>query len=105
MSIGPLELLIIVLFGFLLLGGGVFVAAVIYGVARRAEQPSAASSDRMGGGPGVRAGGVVEHGVGATAEESAPETADKALAIARERYARGEINREEFEQIKATLGF
>lgn len=30
---------------------------------------------------------------------------DPALEAARERYARGEINREEFEEVKSTLGY
>lgn len=30
---------------------------------------------------------------------------DPALEAARERYARGEINREEFEEIRSTLGY
>lgn len=36
--------------------------------------------------------------------EASPQQRDPAFDAARERYARGEINREEFEEIKSTLG-
>ncbi|MHB9003139.1 MAG: SHOCT domain-containing protein [Coriobacteriia bacterium] len=37
-------------------------------------------------------------------DESVP-AGDPALEAARERYGRGEINREEFQEIKSTLGY
>ncbi|PKQ29614.1 MAG: hypothetical protein CVT60_04495 [Actinobacteria bacterium HGW-Actinobacteria-10] len=40
-----------------------------------------------------------------TAGDETATAADPALEAARERYARGEINREEFEEIKSTLGY
>jgi len=98
MGIGPLELLIIILVAFLLLGGGVFVAAVVYGITRRAAGLGTPGVDTA---HGTRS--PVTPADGAQTASSAAE--DSAMAIARERFARGEINREEFEQIKATLGF
>lgn len=78
-GIGPLELMIILLVGFFLIGSGVFVGAIVWGMGRNAASKPTGDPDE-------------------------PEQ-DNAMDIARERYARGEINHEEFEQIKSTLGY
>lgn len=79
LGIGPLELMIILLVGFFLIGSGVFVGAIVWGMSHNAASKPTGSPDE-------------------------PEQ-DNAMDIARERYARGEINHEEFEQIKSTLGY
>lgn len=55
-------------------------------------------------GPGtVMVWWLLTHGSAANDEKVPP--ADSALEAARERYGRGEINRNEFEEIKSTLGY
>lgn len=78
-GIGPLELMIILLVGFFLVGSGVFVGAIVWGMSRDATSKPTEDQDES--------------------------EQDNAMGIARERYARGEINHEEFEQLKSTLGY
>jgi uncharacterized membrane protein len=77
MGLGVTELLIIAAVVVLIFGPSAIVAWVFYLMGRN----QAAGSDG----------------------ESAP--ADPALEAARERFARGEIDREEFESMKSTLGY
>ncbi len=84
-GVGPLEFMIVVMVALLLLGSAVFVGAIVYAMGRNAVSEE---DEQAEGGP-----------------SSSSESEDSALRIARERYARGEINHEEFEQIKATLGY
>ncbi len=80
MSLGLIELAIIGLFVLLLFGPGVILVWWLITQVRAGQPPAASSAGPPGEGD------------------------DVALVAARERYARGEIDRVEFEEIKSTLG-
>lgn len=76
MGLGVTELLVIAVIAVLLFGPAAIAAWIAYTIGRSRSEVE----------------GPVEAG-------------DPAFDTARERYARGEINREEFEEIKRTLGY
>lgn len=80
-GLGVTELIIVLAVVALLFGPALAVAWLAWSVARSDGEPTA---DRA---------------------TTPSEASDPAVMVARERYARGEITREEFEEIRATLGY
>lgn len=82
---GGAELLVLLAVVVLLFGPTLFVAWIAWTVARA--------------GQGQGAGGQEEP------PQSVTEATDPAVMVARERYARGEISKDELEEIRRTLGY
>lgn len=82
MSIGGAEVLILGVVVVLLFGPALAVAWLAWTIAK-----STSVSDRE------------------PPRESVEEATDPAVMVARERYARGEISKEELDEIRATLGY
>ncbi len=82
MSVGGAEVLILGVVVVLLFGPALAVAWLAWTIAR--------STSEISRGP---------------SQESVEEATDPAVMVARERYARGEISKEEFDEIRATLGY